>query len=110
HGSILASDWLPYAIVVTLIIAAVLGSRTALRPTRLGLTAFGSLVALAAWAGISAAWSPVPELARDECLLTTLYAAAFLLPQLTLDEDAQRSAALGVLVAALGSLPVPVSF
>lgn len=104
HGSILASSWLPYAVAAGLIVATSLASGTAVRPTRPGLLAFAALLALAAWAGISALWSAVPALARDESLLTALYAASFLLPQLALDTDTERWTAVGLVVAALGAL------
>ena len=50
---------------------------------------------LAVWQAISAAWSPLPSLARDDALLTLFYAAAFAVALLTV-----RGQVEGLIVAA----------
>ena len=109
HGSIVASDWIPYAIVAVLLVATVLAAGAAASPTRAGWISLAALLGLAAWAGVSALWSPVPALARDESLLVAFYAAAFALPQLVLRSEAERRAAVAAVAAALGLLAVAVA-
>jgi len=106
YGSIDAPDWLPYAIVVALVVAAVALSGAALTLEPLAGAGVLALLALAAWVGISAAWSPAPSLARDEALLTALYALALLLPLLTIGSAVERVGAAAVVVAGLGALAV----
>jgi O-antigen ligase len=106
YGSIDAPDWLPYAIVVALVVAAIALSGAALTPEPLAAAGVLALLALAAWVGISAAWSPAPSLARDEALLTALYALALLLPLLTIGSVLERLGAVAVVVAGLGALAV----
>ena len=105
-GSIRASDWLPYAVVVTLVLAAVLLAGAAVLPARLPLAAALLLIAFAAWTAASAAWSPVPSLARDDGLLALFYAIAFLTPLVTLRTAADRLVALVVVVGGLSALAV----
>src|SRR5207244_3181600 len=80
YGSIDAANWLQYAIGCALLLAVLLLSGAALRPAPLALLGVGALLALAAWCAISIAWSPVPDLARDEALLTALYAVVLGIP------------------------------
>jgi hypothetical protein len=105
-GSIRASDWLPYAAGVTLVLAAVLLAGAAVLPARLKLASAGLLIAFGVWIAASAAWSPVPSLARDDGLLTLFYAVAFLTPLVTLRSTADRLAATVVVVVGLSSLAV----
>lgn len=106
YGSVNAPDWLPYAIVVALVVAAISLSGAALAPELLAGAGVAALVLLAAWVGISARWSAAPSLARDEALLTALYALALLLPLLTIGSVAERLGAAAVVVAGLGALAV----
>jgi hypothetical protein len=106
YGSVNAPDWLPYAIVVALVVAAISLSGAALAPQPLAGAGVAALVLLAAWVGISARWSAAPSLARDEALLTALYALALLLPLLTIGSVAERLGAAAVVVAGLGALAV----
>jgi hypothetical protein len=106
YGSIDAPDWLPYAIVVALVVAAIALSGAALTPEPLTGAGVLALLALAAWVGSSAAWSPAPSLARDEALLTALYALALLLPLITIGSAAERLGAAAIVVAGLGALAV----
>jgi hypothetical protein len=106
HGSIAALDWLPYALLAALVIVTVLASGAAVRPARAALVALGGMVALAAWAAISIAWSPVPPLARDEALLLLFYAFAFAIPLVSLRESEDRMVALGLVVLGLAALAV----
>jgi hypothetical protein len=103
YGSIDAADWLPYAVGLGLVTAAVALSGAALGPGRLGAAGFLALLALAGWVAISLTWSPLPSLARDEALLTALYALAVLTPLVTLGSAAERRAATALVVAALGA-------
>ncbi|MDP8911836.1 MAG: hypothetical protein M3M94_07215, partial [Actinomycetota bacterium] len=84
YGSIAAADWLPFALLAALVLAGVLVSGGATRPTRAGVVAIASLLALALWATVSLSWSPVPQLARDEGLLTAFYVVALAVPLVTL--------------------------
>src|SRR5207253_3018983 len=95
---------LPYAVVLGLVVAAVALSGAALLPGRLAAAAVVSLVALAGWVALSLTWSPLPELARDEALLTALYALTLLAPLLTLGTPAERRAAAAVVVGVLSAL------
>jgi O-Antigen ligase len=106
YGSIEAPDWLPYAIVVAFVVAAIALSGAALTPDPLAAGGVLALLALAAWVGISASWSPAPSLARDEALLTALYALALFLPLITIGSAVERLGAAAVVVAGLGALAV----
>ena len=107
-GSILASDWLPYATVVALLAATVLFSSAA-RLRSLPLMCAALIAALGIWTGISAAWSPAPALARDESLLYALYALSLLLPGLTLHTARSRELALAGVTFALGASAVAIA-
>ncbi len=109
HGSIAAGDWLPYAVLVALVLATVLLSGAAVLPAQAALVSLGLLVAFSAWEALSLTWSPVPSLARDEALLTLLYALVFATPLVTLRSDAERMVALGVLLAGLTLLGLAVA-
>jgi hypothetical protein len=108
-GSVLAEDWLPYALGAGLLVATLVASGTALRPAGSLVAAVGALAALALWTAASASWSPVPALARDEALLMTFYALVLAVPMLTLRSDGERLGALAVVVAATVSLVVATS-
>jgi O-antigen ligase len=103
-GSIRAADWLGYAVVATVVLAVVLFSGSAVVPSRLPLAACGLLVAFAVWTAISAAWSPLPSLARDDGLLALFYAVAMLTPLVTLRSAADRLAANAVVVLGISAL------
>ena len=81
-GSILAPDWLPYASLIALVAATVLYS-SACRPPTLPLVCAVFVAAFGIWTGVSAIWSPAPALARNEFLLSSLYAFSLILPALT---------------------------
>jgi hypothetical protein len=98
-GSILARDWLPYAIATTLLVAGVLWSGLAQRPPALALAGLVALLGLATWDALSLSWSPVPALARDEALLVVFYALAFLVPLLVTRTAGDRRAATAIVVA-----------
>jgi hypothetical protein len=106
YGSVDAADWLPYAIFCALLLAAVLVSGRALRPTRAGLVGLAGLLCLAGWTAISLAWSPLPEEARNDALLAALYAFVFLTALISGGPGRSRAAMLGVIVAGLASLAV----
>ncbi|HEX3454127.1 MAG TPA: O-antigen ligase family protein [Gaiellaceae bacterium] len=106
-GSINASDWLSYALVVAGVLAVVLVSGHAVVPERFPLLAAALLAAFGLWTAISIAWSPLPSNARDDALLCLLYAGAFLVPVLTLKSQADRLlATVVVVVLGLGVLAV----
>jgi len=104
NGSIDASDWLPYALIVCVVLAATLLAGLAVLPARLPLIASGLLAGFGLWTAVSIAWSPLPSLARDDALLVLLYAAAFLVPSLTLRSQTERLLAATIAVLALGLL------
>jgi hypothetical protein len=106
QGSILAEDWLPYALGAGLLVATVIASGAALRPRSACLAGLGALAALAAWTALSASWSPVPALARDEALLVVFYGLVLAVPLLTLRSDAERTGAIVIVIAASASLVV----
>lgn len=107
-GSILAPDWLPYALAIALLAATVLFSSAA-RLSRLPLSCAALLAVLGLWTGVSALWSPAPALARDEALLIALYALSLLLPPLTLSTERSRDVALTGVVFALGGSAVAIA-
>jgi hypothetical protein len=109
QGSVLAEDWLPYALGAGLLVATVLASGTALRPARGLLAGLAALAALGLWTALSAAWSPVPALARDEALLVLFYALALSVPLLTLRSEGERLGAIAIVVAVSVSLAVATS-
>jgi O-antigen ligase/polysaccharide polymerase Wzy-like membrane protein len=105
-GSILARDWLPYAIATALLVAGVLWSGLAQRPPTLALAGLAGLLGLAAWDALSLTWSPVPALARDEALLVVFYALAFLVPLLVTRTVGDRRTATAIVVALSVALAV----
>jgi O-antigen ligase/polysaccharide polymerase Wzy-like membrane protein/tetratricopeptide repeat protein len=107
-GSILAPDWLPYAIVIALLAATVLFS-SAGRISRLPLVSATVLAAFGLWTGISAFWSPAPVLARDEFLLIALYAFSLVVPALTLETERSREVALTAVAFMLGASAVTIA-
>jgi len=105
-GSILARDWLPYAVATALLATGLLWSGRAQRPSRPAMAGLLGLLGLAAWDALSLTWSPVPALARDEALLVVFYALVFAVPLLVVRTESDRRAAAAVVVAALGALAV----
>jgi hypothetical protein len=106
RGSVTAGNWLAYAIVAALVLAVVAASGAAVSPPRRLVAAAGCLTALAVWDALSLTWSPVPALARDEALLTALYAVALLVPALSLRGPVDRLAVSAFVVTALGGVAV----
>ena len=107
-GSVLAADWLPYAALVALVLAALLASSAyALSPLPLACAAL--VLAFGVWTAISANWSPLPALARDEFLLCSLYGFTLVMQGRGLRADADRITALAIVVAALGASAVAVA-
>lgn len=104
-GSVLASDWLPYAALNALVLAAVLSSSAARfsRPLLTCLTLVGSF---GIWTAISASWSPVPALARDEFLLIALYGFVLVSQGRGFGSQTGRFLPLFVIVGALGASAV----
>jgi tetratricopeptide (TPR) repeat protein len=109
QGSILAEDWLPYALGTALVVTTVLASGTALLPSRGLLAGLAALAGLALLTGLSAWWSPVPALARDEGLLVIFYGLALAVPLLTLRSEGARMAAIAIVVATSVSLVIATS-
>lgn len=101
RGSIAAADWLAYAVGTAILLAVLVASGGAVRPLRPAALGLAGLLALAAWTGVSAAWSPVPGLARDEALLTLFYACVFAVPVVSLRSALDRLRASELLVAAV---------
>jgi O-Antigen ligase/Tetratricopeptide repeat len=100
QGSVLAQDWLPYALGAGLLVATVLASGAALLPRPACLGGIGALAALGVWTALSASWSPAPALARDEALLVVFYALALAVPLLTLRSEGHRLAAIAIVTGA----------
>jgi tetratricopeptide (TPR) repeat protein len=105
-GSIAAADWLGVALLAALLVAAVLLSGGAVRPSRPALLALALLGAYVVWVGASIAWSPVPTLAKEETELVALYALALAVPWLTLGGPTERVGALGALALVPAGLAV----
>ena len=105
-GSTASPDWLPYAFLAALLLAVVVASGTAARPSARELWALAAIVALAGWAAVSISWSAVPDLARDEALLTLFYGIVFLIPLLTLRTAGDRLFASAAVAASSGILAV----
>jgi hypothetical protein len=103
-GSVDAADWLPYAIFCALLLVAVFASGRAVRPTRAGLIGVGGLLCLAGWTAISLTWSPLPEAARNDALLATLYALVFVAALVVGGQGRSKATMLGVVVAGFGTL------
>jgi len=109
NGSVLAEDWLAYALGAGLLLGTVLASGTAFRPARAALVGLAGLVGLALWTALSALWSPAPALARDEALLVLFYAIALAVPLLTLRSEAERLGAIAIVAAGGVALVVATS-
>lgn len=104
-GSVLAADWLPYATLVALLVATVLIS-SGCRISRLPLACAALIACTGLWTGISAGWSPVPSLARDEFLLFALYGLTFVLQASSLTTERSRTIAVAILALTLGASAV----
>ena len=109
YGSTLAADWLGYAVLAALVLATVLAAGAAVRPSRADLVALGALAALAVWETLSAAWSPLPALARDDGFLTAFYVCAVAVPLLVLRGPLERLLSTAALVFGMASLAVAVA-
>jgi O-Antigen ligase len=109
RGSVLAEDWLPYALGASLLLGTVVASGYAFRPVRATVAGLAALAGLVLWTALSASWSPVPALARDEALLVLFYALALALPLLTLRSEGGRLGAIVVVVAGSVFLAVATS-
>lgn len=105
-GSIDARDWLLYAIFAALLLALVLAVGAAAVPPRAALVGTGALLLLAVWQAISAAWSPLPSLARDDALLTLFYLAAFAVALLTVRGGPEGLAVTAGVAAVGGGLAI----
>jgi hypothetical protein len=106
RGSIDAGDWLGYAVVAALVLAVVALSGSAAAPPRSVAAAGLALLALAGWDALSLRWSAAPSLARDEALLTVLYAVALLVPALSIRSVTERTLVAAAVVVALGGMAV----
>ena len=109
YGSTLAADWLGYAVLAALVLATVLAAGAAMRPSRADLLALGALAALAVWETLSAAWSPLPALARDDGFLTAFYVFAVAVPLLVLRGALERLLSTAALVFGMASLAIAVA-
>lgn len=104
NGSLAPRDWLGYALLAGLVLATVVAAGGAVVPGRVALVGLVCMLALAAWAALSLAWSPVPTFGHDEVLLRLFYAVTLALPLLTLADVRQRRVALETYALALGGL------
>ncbi len=105
-GSPNARDWLKYAVLAGLVVAGAFLSGRATRPSPPALLALAALGGTAILVTISITYSAVPNLARDEALLTVFYALAFAVPALLLRTREDRTYAVGVIVAGAAGLAV----
>jgi hypothetical protein len=105
-GSIDAADWLLYAIFAALLLALVFVSGTAVAPTRLAVAGLVALTGFAAWQAISAAWSPLPSLARDDALLTLFYVVAAAIALFTVRSRLDGVIVTSAVAAGTGALAV----
>jgi O-antigen ligase len=105
-GSPTARDWLKYALLAALVVGGVFLSGRAVRPSPPALVALSALGGTAILVTISIVYTPVPNLARDEALLTLFYAAVFAVPALMLRTRQDRAYALGAIVAGSAGLAV----
>lgn len=106
RGSVAAADWLALAVFVALLTGTVLAVGAAARPSSVALLAFGTLMALAVWIALSALWSPVPSLARDEALLLSLYGLCLIVPPLALKSRVDVEIVVAATALVLGGLAV----
>lgn len=104
QGSTLAKHWLGYTTVAPLLLGTLALAGVLRRPAAGAGLAIGALLALAVLEAFSLLWSPVPSLARDEALLTALYATALALTVMSLRTARGKIAALGVVVAGFAVL------
>jgi hypothetical protein len=86
------------------VLATVAAAGAAARPARLAVAGVGALVLLAGWTAASLAWSPTAAGARDEALLTGLYAVVLLVPLVSVPRPRERDAATALVVAVLAAL------
>jgi O-antigen ligase len=106
HGSIAVGDWALYAALGSLIVTTVLVSGSAALPPPAAILGLAALLALGVWDAVSATWSAVPALARDEALLAVFYALVLAVPLLSIRREWDRRAATGTAVAFLAILAV----
>jgi hypothetical protein len=106
HGSIAAVDWMPYAALVALLVAAAALSGSLGRPSRAVWMSVGALAGLAVWQGVSAVWAAAPNLARDEAALTSVYAVTLLVAALLPADGRARLRALEATCFVLGGYTV----
>jgi hypothetical protein len=106
YGSIYARDWLPYAVVIGLLVAGLFFWGVGERPTTGAVVSIAALFGLAAWDALSLSWSPVPELARDEALLVAFYGLAFLVPLLTLRSASDQAVGAAIVTGLVALLAV----
>jgi O-antigen ligase len=104
RGSILPEHWLPYALLLALLAAAVLVSGVAGVPGTAVLAAGAGLGGLAVWSAVSVLWAPLPAAARDEALLVAVYVFALAVPVMTLRSPLGRTAAAASVIAVAAGL------
>jgi O-antigen ligase len=105
-GSPNARDWLKYGLLTALIVGGALLSGRTRRPSPPALLALAALGGTAILATISITYAALPNLARDEALLTVLYVAVFAIPALMLRSREDRIYAVGAIVAGTAGLAV----
>jgi O-antigen ligase len=105
-GSPNARDWLKYGLLTALVVVGSLLSGRTRRPSPPALLALSALGGTAILATISITYAALPNLARDEALLTVFYAAVFAVPALMLRSREDRTYAVGTIVAGSAGLAV----
>lgn len=109
YGSTLSADWLGFALLSAFVLATVLAAGASVRPTRATIVALAALTGLAVWQAISAAWSPLPALARDDGFLTAFYVCAVAVPLLVLRRSRERLLATCALAFGMAILAIAVA-
>ena len=106
HGSPTAKDWLKYGLLAGIRHRRHPRLEPGDAPRPPALLALAALGGTAILATISITYTAVPNLARDEALLTVLYAAVFAVPALMLRTREDRIFATAFIVAGSGLLAV----
>jgi hypothetical protein len=110
NGSPFPRSWLPYAFLVALVLGVLVCAGRTVLPTPPAVAALAGLLALTLFETMTIAWSAVPSQARDEALLTLLYAGTFAIGAFALRTRQDRVVALAVVAAGSFGLTVMTAF
>jgi xanthosine utilization system XapX-like protein len=110
NGSPFPRSWLPYAFLVALVLGVLVCTGGIAVPTPPAVAALAGLLALTVFETITIAWSAVPSQARDEALLTLLYAGSFAIAAFALRTRRDRVIALAAIATGACGLAVVTAF